>query len=750
MEKSAASKLAACLLASSLVCAPLPSWAETAPAPKAVKVAGQSAAPADNLSMPLEKAIAIAREKVAVPADLDMFSSEYGEYNGKGRWMLRWYNTKTPEASMYVTVNAATGALENINYYRGIQPGVHYKGLPRFSRDQCLEIARKEGARLAPDKFPYTVPASREQWENLSAISDRDYPVVYNFNFKRTESGIPVSDQGIGVGINAETGELVRFDCNWNTDVKFPSPEGRISPDQARKIFLEKAGLELTYFMAVKGDPDVPGELRPVYRQKPPARFILNALTGEVMNNADMDFFFDEVGGADGAEFMYSRAKKADVALTPAEEKAVKEIRDLISADQAQETAAKLVEVPAGYTVTGRSLERNYGVPGSREWSIRFSDKEKKKWIHVSVDARSGDLISFSREEEMDPGEYYKEPQVKVSEEEAKKIAGELIKKLRPDRFGQVVFRQSEKEMGPWVKTGKTAPRGYMLEYARMVNGVVYPENGFRIRVNSTTGEVTSYRMIWWDTAFPSVQGVIDTAAANEKFLAGHPLTLEYCRVYERWGRGTETPQYYLVYSPVRGSGVMLDARSGQEIDYQGNPVVKREKQPFTDISGHPAEQDILLLAREGIISGEGGKFRPDDRITVAENLAMLVKAYGRGSYRPLKAAKDAPWYESVIDSARAMGILDNDFSFKPGDGLNRLQLCRLGINAGGWGKLARLQEIFRLDVADAGSVPAEYRGYVASAVAMGLIDLENGKFSPDKGVTRAEAAVFLVKLLKQ
>ncbi|MFZ5631590.1 MAG: S-layer homology domain-containing protein [Bacillota bacterium] len=750
MRKSAAVRLAACLLASSLVCAPLPSWADTDPAPGVAKAAGQNTAPAGSPSMSLEKAITTAREKVAVPAELDMFSSDYGEYNGRGRWMLRWYSNKPPESNMHVTVNAVTGEVENLSFYKGIQPGVHYRGLPRFSRDQCLEIARKEGARLAPDKFPGTVPVPMDQWENLSAVRERDYPVIYHFNFKRTVSGIPVTDQGINVGINAETGELVRFDCNWNADAGLPSPEGRISPDQARKIFMEKAGLELTYFMPVKGDPDAPGELKLVYRQKPPGRFILNALTGEVVDTRTVDFFLDEMGGAGGAEPMYSRQDKAKMELTPAEDKAVKETRDFISADKAGEIAAELVEIPAGYTATGRNLERHYGVPGSRVWNVQFADKENKNLISVSVDARSGELISFSREERMDPGEYYKEPQVKVGPEEARKIADGLIGKMRPDRMGQVVYRQSEEEIGPWVKVGKIAPRAYMFEYARMVNGVVYPENGFRVKVSSTTGEVTFYRMTWWETAFPAAGGVIGTAAANEKYLAGHPLTLEYSRAYERWGRGAEPPAYYLIYRPAGGTRVMLDARSGQEIDYQGNPVVKKEKQPFTDISGHPAEEAILLLAREGIVTGEGGKFRPDDRATVAEGVAMLVKAYSRGSYRPLAAAREDPWYKPVIDSARAMDILDKDMAVNPGDGLTRLQLARLGINAGGWGKLARRPEIFRLDVADAASIPLEYRGYVASAVAMGLVDLKDGKFSPDAPVTRAEAATFLVKLLKQ
>ncbi|MCL6610821.1 MAG: S-layer homology domain-containing protein [Peptococcaceae bacterium] len=752
MRKSAAVKLAACLLAASVAGAPLPSWAAGPPAPGVEKAAEKSAsAQPVNPSMPLEKAIAAAREKVPVPADLDKFSSDYSEYGGKGRWMLRWYSGKPPASSMHVTVNAVTGEVENLNFYKGVQPGARYSGLPAYSREQCLEIARKEGKRLLPEKFSSTVLSSREQWHPPLLAGERDYPVVYDFYFKRTSGGIPVADQGINIGINAETGELMRFDCNWDPEAKLPSPEGRVSPGEAKKIFMEKAGLELTYFMTQREDPDSPGELRLVYRLKPPGRFVLDALTGEVADTNKIDFYLDEMGGGGGGPMYAGEAGKMQMSLTPAENRAVQETRDLIGAGRAQELAAGLVEIPRGYTAVSRNLERNYGVPGGRIWNIQFSDPDKKNHIWVGLDARTGGLISFSREAAMDPGDYYKEPEVKVSEEGARKAALDLIKKLQPARSGQVSLRESEAEMGPWIKTGSPVPRAYTFNFARMVAGVVYPENGFRVRVSSTTGEVLSYHMTWWDAEFPKTGGVIGTAAANDKYLADHPLTLEYSRGYKRWQPEKDPPAYYLIYRPSGGYGAMLDAFTGQEIDYRGKPVPKKGKQPFTDIAGHPAEEDIKLLAAEGIVTGDGGKFRPDDPATAAEVLAMLVKACGnRGPYYPAAKGEDEPWYKQVVESALAMGILDKDFTVNPEIALNRLQLARLGINAGGWGKLAGISRIFRLDAADAGSVPPDWLGYAAAAVGMDLLPLENGNFNPGGGVTRAQAASFLVKLLKR
>ncbi|KJS64651.1 MAG: hypothetical protein JL50_19090 [Peptococcaceae bacterium BICA1-7] len=736
--------LAACTLVVVLAVAPLPPPATAATLSGAVeKIAVVPDSTVKKATISLEKAIALAKEKVPVPDALDTFKSEYYENNGKGKWVLRWSGKKPTEANMQVTVDSGSGEIDGVSFYRSSPPGAHFNGLPAYSRDQCLKLARDEAARMFPDRFPGTVLVERKDRDVIPLVRDRDYPVVYEFYFQKTQQGIPVSDQGINIGINAENGELMRCDSSWDSSIKLPSPEGRVSPDKARNIFLEKAGYQLTYYMVRGDDPDSPGELKLVYREKPPGRFVLNALTGEIMDSSVM--FYDRDMGYGGGESV-SLLKSDKSALTPAEKSAVEENQKFITPDKAQEIASGALEIPEGYTVSGRNLERSYNVPGGRYWSISYKDSEGKNYIRVSVDARSGELISFSLDE---PWDATKEPQVKFSQEEAVKIAGDFIRKMQPARSGQSEFRQSEPDVGPWVKMGSIVPGSYSIQYARVVNGVVFPENGFRVRVNSTTGKVTYYEMTWWETKFPGVGSVIGEAAANERYLADHPLKLEYGVGHQRWGMEKE-PVHYLVYRPGGSSGVMLDALTGEEIDYRGKPVSKKGSPSFSDISGHPAEADIMLLAGEGIISGEGGKFRPDEPVTGAEELAMLVKAFDRDRYYPLTTAEDGPWYKTIFERAAAMGILDSGFTVSPEGSVSRIQLSRLGVNAAGWGKLARVHGIFNLDTADSKAVPAELRGYAAAALGLGLINAEKGSFAPDRAVTRGEAATFLVKLLKQ
>ncbi|HAG07462.1 MAG TPA: hypothetical protein DCL13_04735, partial [Peptococcaceae bacterium] len=319
-----------------------------------------------------------------------------------------------------------------------------------------------------------------------------------------------------------------------------------------------------------------------------------------------------------------------------------------------------------------------------------------------------------------------------------------FIKKQHPERAGQVVFRRSDKEIGPWAERDDDSPRAYRLEYARLVNGIVYPANGFSVTVNSTTGEVTDYSMRWWDTSFPAPAGVIDRARAAALYLEKHPLLLEYVRAFERRPDGPDRPRYFLVYHPTGWPMGVLDAKTGQELDDEGKPVLSR-KADFTDIAGHPAAKEIQLLADQGIVSAEDGRFRPNDRVTGGEMLAWLVAAADRDGYRPLAKEDD----DRLIERALALGIIAAGEDIGAASPVTRLQAARWLVNSQGFGALARHGEIFNLKVADAAAIGPADRGYVAAALAMGYLTPQpDGRFGPEGGVTRGEAATMLVRAL--
>ncbi|NTW05860.1 MAG: S-layer homology domain-containing protein, partial [Peptococcaceae bacterium] len=389
------------------------------------------------------------------------------------------------------------------------------------------------------------------------------------------------------------------------------------------------------------------------------------------------------------------------------------------------------------------NLERSYGTPGGRVWNIQFANSNNAR-IWASVDAKTGQLLSFYKDYQINSSS---EGKKKLRQDEAQKIAAKFIERMQPKKSNQIILRQAYPDTILQAKIIPYPSDNYNFQYSRIVNGIVYPENGFNISVSASSKEVLSYNLTWLDSKFPDSAEVVGVAEINKKYLLEYPLKLEYSREYAFYG-SQDQRDYILLYQSQGGEGVLFDGVSGLQIDYMGNEVTKKNKDYFNDIKNHPAAEDIKLLAQEGIVVGTGGEYRPNDYATVAEVLAMLDKAYGNRYYFPLTGEKD-PWYEQVIENARSKGILDKDFVVDPEAAVNRIELSRMGANAEGWGDLARVSEIFRLDFSDAKKISYENRGYAAAMIGLKLMSLENGDFNPQNKITRGELATFLVKLLK-
>ncbi len=78
---------------------------------------------------------------------------------------------------------------------------------------------------------------------------------------------------------------------------------------------------------------------------------------------------------------------------------------------------------------------------------------------------------------------------------------------------------------------------------------------------------------------------------------------------------------------------------------------------PFTDVgTGHHNFKGIYTLSKLGIISGNGGVFRPDDSITFAEVITIILKSIGYD----LIAESNGGWPSGYLYTATINGILNN------------------------------------------------------------------------------------------
>lgn len=173
-------------------------------------------------------------------------SSGYGAYHDE-YWA---YSLKddlesggAPRRERQVMVNTLTGEASQYNNfdYREAMSSVQAGGKPVLTREQALDRVRDFIRLVNPGLINKTVLT------NDMNIHNPKMPNEYNYLFTRLVNGIPFWRDGIEVSIDAANGEIKRYDCRWH-QAFFPDPAGVIKAEEAKKLFMERAPIELVYF----------------------------------------------------------------------------------------------------------------------------------------------------------------------------------------------------------------------------------------------------------------------------------------------------------------------------------------------------------------------------------------------------------------------------------------------------------------------------------------------------------------------
>ena len=106
-------------------------------------------------------------------------------------------------------------------------------------------------------------------------------------------------------------------------------------------------------------------------------------------------------------------------------------------------------------------------------------------------------------------------------------------------------------------------------------------------------------------------------------------------------------------------------------------------QQRFTDISGHWAEQDILYLEKNGLISGKTEtQFMPEDLVTRAEFAVLIWRAAGekQQEYKNIFFdVSESAWYVQAAESLSSEGIINGyDGMFSPEQFITREEMAKM------------------------------------------------------------------------
>ncbi|MFC0214609.1 S-layer homology domain-containing protein [Paenibacillus chartarius] len=169
----------------------------------------------------------------------------------------------------------------------------------------------------------------------------------------------------------------------------------------------------------------------------------------------------------------------------------------------------------------------------------------------------------------------------------------------------------------------------------------------------------------------------------------------------------------------------------------------------FTDISGHWAEQSILMLANLDAATGyPDGTFRPDSTVTRAEFAAMLIRALELPEQDGSPFADiEQHWARQAVSTAYAQGIVRGrgDTHFAPDDLVTREEMSLMAVNA-------LRPEAARefASFTDQSDISPWARQAVAAAVALGIVSgYPDNAFKPQSNATRAEAVAVILRVLE-
>ena len=182
-------------------------------------------------------------------------------------------------------------------------------------------------------------------------------------------------------------------------------------------------------------------------------------------------------------------------------------------------------------------------------------------------------------------------------------------------------------------------------------------------------------------------------------------------------------------------------------------PVVEAS---FNDTKGHWAESTINLLAASSYVQGMGdGSYSPENNVTRAQFITMamnILRLDGSGYKGIYKDVQSSDWYAKDIQTATDIGLIDPLMTvggtFKPNQPITREEAASVLVKIAAM--RAEKPDTQVASFADDGSITNWAKDAVYNAAEYGLIKgYPDGTFGPLKGITRAEAASMIFRLVE-
>ncbi|HHV29927.1 YcdB/YcdC domain-containing protein [Acetivibrio mesophilus] len=696
----------------------------------------------------LQDAIKRVKQLFVIPEENSEFSYAARTMGDITMWMLDWQSKGDQGSSISVAVDS-TGDILNYYYYKNMDQDD--SKLPKVSRDEAK--AQAEGII---EKINPGILDSLKLVEGAQYISI--YDRTYYFSYVRTHNGIDVPSDGIWVEINKQTGELVSYNKTWNKDFSFPSTEKIISLKEAQEAYVKNLGLRLTYnTVREKDGVRVYAAYTPIYG----LGYYIDAITGERFvpgsRNGINEYMISFNESEKSKQLLDAGIGGANVVLTPEEMEAVEEVAGLLTQKDVEKIARelKVLELDDTFNLEWANLSKDWPTRTNYNWNLYFlregdENGEGHCGVDVSINAKTGEIVNFNI------SKTNKEDVAKFDREAAKKTVEEFLKEIQPEKFKETEYdKLADEEI---TSTEGEQPIYLGFNYTRLVNGVLFPNNGIRVGFNAATGKIESYSLEWYDVKFPSVEKAVELEKIYEIFFKEIGLELQYIIdgnnvVYvERSVAGADEKadkktEAKLVYAVNTQKPARFDADTGAILDSDGKPYKENKALEYTDISDHYAKKQIELLAQIGV-GLEGPELKPDEKIKQKDFMLLISQVlYGYQFYGKNALTSDEET-EDLYKMLIRQGIIKEDEK-NPEAYLTREDSVKFVIRTLNYGKVAEISDIFNCTFKDKDEINPELIGHVVIAKGLKIVNGYGEYFRPKDELKKADALIIIYNYLQ-
>lgn len=667
-----------------------------------------------QLDKELENTIIKVKKIFSISNDYDGFTHRINTDNEQTSFYMNWTDSKEILPNISVSTDSNGFVTSYSKYYSQSE-----------EIDKTISITKIEGEKKAIEFIKKLAP---ELIDKIKIKKD-DSPLYlgddnFNYEFYRIENNIPFYNNTISVSINKFNKEVNNYNVNWDKKLVFPNPSNAISLDKAKQAFKEEIGLDLIYKTSYE-----------MYKIAYPNEINYFLAYSILNNNKVIDAFTGKPISLYYNRVYTSGNEKMNAAgdsgLTPYEKAEIDKLVGIKDIVDIEKTSRKILSIDESFKISNKNLFLSWNHPDEFQWMLQFSkatDKNNILYANISLNAKTEELLSFSKFENQDP---LAKPI--INKEQALQMAKEYLNKNVMNKQDQLEYIADETLDGDL---------NYNFKFIRKTNGIYVENDEINIGIDSVNKKVTSYSLNWFNGKIPSKDNIIELNKAYEILFNKSSYELRYTTVFKTDELGENKEEIKLIYIFNSDNPIIIDPYSGELLDYQGKKYIESKIVEYTDIDKSYARDKIKKLSEFGV-SFKDSKFKPKDKMKQSEFLYLLWKSQNN---TPIEYSDSIEQMYKDLKTLNIVRLGDRDKNSL----ITKEEASRYVIRAMKYDKLADESRIFKDLWSDEDKISIGFKGYLNIAYGLKIIngDGDTNNINPKYELKREDGANIIYNYL--